>query len=467
MTRSGAIRRVGRGMLIQLAAMLLPAMLFSACLSPVMAQTPDEPFVRIEVTTPQPVSVGQQVSVDVRVFVPNYFLSAPQFPIFDLPGAIVTLPDQGSLNLNDRIDGVTFAGIQRTYILTPQQAGALTLPPAGIRVVYAGAANQRVEAALTLPPETIEVRIPAGAEGALLASDLTIAQTLDRDPGILKAGDTLTRVVTVAARGVQAMMLPPAEFSPIAGVTLYPQQPVLQDETRERAGLVGARRSDKMIYRFDKSGDYVLPALTLDWFDPVANVRAKAIAPEIAVKVAAAAAFQNEIAPEIAEPHEAPSAGVDWFRLLAIVVALLAVGWAALFSEPRFRRWLERRCAAREETEAAYFSRVRQACHGGDQTAAYIAIGAWIRRIGTPSISGWIAQTGDVALQSCFGTFERHLFGDAAASHRPEAKSGDAKPWDGKPLFVGLARARRKWLRQQETEAQASPALPALNPDSG
>ena len=456
MTRPGDhIRTTGRGMLMSLAALLL-----SVCLSPAQAQTSDEPFVRVEVTTQQPVSVGQQVSVDVRVFVPNYFLSAPQFPTFDLPGAIVTLPDQGALNLNERVGGVTFAGIQRTYVITPQQAGALTLPPARISFVYAGASSQPVQGALTLPPETIEVRIPTGAEGALLASDLTITQTLDRDPDVLKAGDTLTRVVTVAAKGVQAMMLPPAEFAPLAGVTLYPQQTVLRDETRERAGLIGARRSDKMIYRFDKPGDYVLPALTIDWFDPVANVRAKAVAPDIAVKVAAVAAFQNEIAPAIVAPDETPTPGVDWLRLLVIVAGLVVVGWAALFLEPRLRRWLERRCAAREETEAAYFGRVRQACHGSDQAAAYIAIGVWIKRIGTPSISGWIAQTGDVALQACFGMFERYLFGGAG----PEAKGGGAKPWDGKQLFVGLARARRKWLRQQGTEEQASPALPALNP---
>jgi hypothetical protein len=158
-----------------------------------------------------------------------------------------------------------------------------------------------------------------------------------------------------------------------------------------------------MIYRFDKPGDYVLPALTIDWFDPVANIRAKATAPEITVKVAAIAAFQNEIAPEIAVSPEAmpPSTGVDWFRLAVIVTVLVAVAWVAAFLEPRLRRELARRCAARQETEAAYFARVQQACHGNDRTAVYATVGAWTRRVGATSSSGWIRQNGDPLLQAC------------------------------------------------------------------
>ena len=64
-----------------------------------------EPVVRVDILTPAPIVAGQQVQVQVDVLVPNFFLSPLQFPIFDLPNAIVTLPDVRALNLVETIDG--------------------------------------------------------------------------------------------------------------------------------------------------------------------------------------------------------------------------------------------------------------------------------------------------------------------------------------------------------------------------
>jgi hypothetical protein len=428
-----------------------------ACLAPLAAaRAAGEPFVRVEVETPQPVAVGQQVKINISVFVPNYFLSAPQFPLFDLPGAVVTLPDQGSLNLNDTIGGESFAGIQRTYVITPQQAGALTLPPAHISFTYAATPGQRTDGSLTLPPQAISVRIPPGAEGALLASDLRMTQSLDRDPAGLKIGDTLMRTIVIAASGIQAMMIPPPVFAPVDGVTLYPQQPVLQDESRDRAGLVGATRTDKMVYRFDRPGDYLLPALTVDWFDPFTGKRARASAPEVSAKVATTAAFKTEIAPDIPVPAE-PAPGLTasgWIRLVATAVSIIGIATLATLLFPRCRRAIMAWRARQRETEAAYFARLHEACHGNDRKAVYRAIDAWTRRAGALSASDWVRQNGSDELRRSFGDLEREMFGSA-----PETE-----PWQAKPLLSALIASRRTWLHQKKPQARALSALPALNP---
>lgn len=432
-------------------------LLLMTCLAPLAAAyAAGEPFIRVQVETAQPVSVGQQVTIDVRVFVPNYFLSAPQFPVFDLPGAIVTLPDQGSLNLNDTIGGETFAGIQRSYVITPLQAGEFTLPPARISFTYAATPGQQTQGAVTLPPQAILVRMPAGAEGALLASGLTLTQSLDRDPANLKVGDTLTRTVTIAANGIQAMMIPPPDFEAVDGATVYPQQPVLQDESKDRAGLVGAKRTDKVIYRFDKAGDVVLPALTLDWFDPVANRRATASAPEIAVTVAAAAAFQTPIAPEIPVPAEpAPHlTKADWLKLLAIAIAVVGITTLVALLLPLSRRKITKWRTERRETEAACFARIQQACRSNDRNAVYRAITEWTSRAGAQSASDWIRQNGSEEMKRGFASLQQQLFGP----------SPTADPWDARPLLLALTQARSDWLRQPAGLARRAAALPALNP---
>src|SRR5262245_29359502 len=91
-----------------------------------------QPVVRVNVRPAGQHLVGQQVQIDVQVFVPNFFMSAPQFPTLDVPGAVVTMPDDTGLNLSESIKGESYAGIQKTYVFVAQAAGTYTLPPAEI-----------------------------------------------------------------------------------------------------------------------------------------------------------------------------------------------------------------------------------------------------------------------------------------------------------------------------------------------
>src|SRR5262245_37159944 len=82
-----------------------------------------EPQIRVEILTQPPIVPGQQVQIQVDVLAPNFFMSAPKFPLFNLPNAVVSLPDTGAQNLVETIGDESYAGIRRTYIVTPQTAG--------------------------------------------------------------------------------------------------------------------------------------------------------------------------------------------------------------------------------------------------------------------------------------------------------------------------------------------------------
>ena len=88
------------------------------------AYAADQSLARVEIDAKQPVLVGQQVKVNVTVLVPNFFLSSPQFPALDVPGATVQLLD-GAENTSETIGGTTYAGIRKTYAVTPERAGEL------------------------------------------------------------------------------------------------------------------------------------------------------------------------------------------------------------------------------------------------------------------------------------------------------------------------------------------------------
>lgn len=293
-----------------------------------------QPVVRVNVSPAGRHLVGQQVQIDVQVLVPNFFMSAPRFPTLDVPGAVVTMPDETGTNLNETIKGESYAGVQKTYVFVAQTAGKYTLPPAAITFRYALEPGKPTDGSVKLPPIVIDVEWPEGAAptagDSSVISKLTIDQTLDRDPTTLHAGDALTRTIVATAPRTQAMFIPPPEFAAPDDVRIYRKDPVLADEQKDRVGLVAGHRTDRVVYTFDKPGTYVLPAIDLPWFNARTNKEEAARADAVSVTVAAAAATAA-IAPE-APPPPPPQEQPNRYKtpiLASVAIALvLAVAWA-------------------------------------------------------------------------------------------------------------------------------------------
>ena len=57
---------------------------------------------------------GQGLELQLQLLVPSYFLAAPQFPILQLDEHHQAAPE-ASRNLSPRINGHSWAGIERTY----------------------------------------------------------------------------------------------------------------------------------------------------------------------------------------------------------------------------------------------------------------------------------------------------------------------------------------------------------------
>lgn len=413
-----------------------------------------EPVVRVEILTQPPIVSGQQVEIQVDVLVPNFFLSSPKFPVFDLPDAIVTLPDTGALNLVETIDGQSYAGIRRIYLVTPQAPGDFSLPQAKISFTYAAVPGQTSEGAVTLPPRTFTVAgAPAG--GGTAATRITVTQDIDRDPKSLKEGDTLVRIVTITAEGMQAMMIPVPQFDTPPGVRLYPHDPLLSDNLDQRKGPLGGKRVDKVTYAFEKAGSYALPAIAIGWYDPKTQKHEVAEAPEITVTVVAAPGFTPAIKPPDTSDETAPRHPVPWTTLawgagalfgLALLVWLVPSLWAAL------SLWWRARRHRYEQSEAYSFRQFSTACRRGEGARVYAALQSWAGRAKAAPLRDWLRRGGDSAALIEYEQLEARLFAGV-----PDTRSFDA----GK-LLAAITLARRKWLeRDSET---TGPALPPLNP---
>jgi len=415
------------------------------------------PILRVSIAGKSPHLVGQQVRVDVVVLVPNYFMSSVEIPSMDIPGAVVSMPDQGAQNLNETIGGQHYAGIRRSFTIVPMQEGEFTLPPAKITFRYASAPGKSADGSLSLPPKSFKAELPPGAAAAgggtaggagVLVARVTVKQALDREPGDIKAGETLTRTVEIHARNTQAMVIPPTRFDAPRGVRVYPRDPALSDETGPHGEFLGGKRIDQATYLFDTAGEYALPEIDVAWFDPATGKRENAVAPAIHLSVAPKAAAAPGIATEAEPQVAAPKKPLPWKRWLAwaaiIVLAVLVITLLIRLLRPRVSRWIAARRGARTESEAAGFARLERACRSHDALEAYRALLAWPARGAEIPLDG--------ALQREVGRLESALF----------ASPAERESWNGKPLADALTQARAAARAARVTTRTA--ALPSLNP---
>jgi hypothetical protein len=432
-----------------------------ALVAPAAALAADTPRVRVQIEQTGPVYVGQSLRVDVTVLVPNFFMSSPQFPIFDLPGAVVTMPGGGAVNVSETIGGTTYAGIRRAYVIVPQREGTFVLPPARITFQYAAVPGQPSPGSVTLPPQKFTVRLPPGArttQGALPVARITIQQQVQGLTRPLHVGDALTRRIEIFADHTQSMMIPPPSFEAPSGVRVYRKDPQLTDVTDEQGQFQGGRRVDVATYLFARAGSYTLPAISESWFDPSANRTQLAEVPQIQVSVVASPQAEPAIAPEPPPATPPPRKSIDWRRWLVPVstalLGILAISWLIHRWAGRFRALRAARRAARRESEGACFSHLMVACRSNDPVRSYALLGSWVRRTGRASIGSYVEAADVDELQKQVTELERRLYSGAGESGR----------WNGAALATALVEARRSLLARGRRPARR---LCALNPAGG
>ncbi|WP_439626714.1 hypothetical protein [Shinella sp.] len=287
-----------------------------------------EPFARAGIENTGRIVPGQQVRIHVDVFVPDFFTSPPQFPLFDLPDAIVTLPESRALNMVETINGVQYAGIRRTYAVVPMSSGNFTLPPAAITLGYSQN-GKPVSGQTTLPAMQFTVTEPSGGATAALtfaARGLTITQSFDRDPSTLKVGDALVRTITVFAEETQAMLIPAVPVTTVAGMKQYPKSPKIADGVEAEDRTTGSTRPETTTFIAEVVGTTEIPAVSYPWFDVEAQANAVAVLPGTLVKVSKSAPASTGLASQIEETDDRAWSSKTTLSVAAGLFAVLVVG---------------------------------------------------------------------------------------------------------------------------------------------
>jgi len=437
--------------------------LLSLVLLLAQAQDP-EPFARVRLEPSNDVTVGQPISVVVEVLVPSYFMGAPVFPDLDVDDAVVVFEPRGA-NFTERAEGgVTLAGQSRRYDIYPQRRGEYVIPTIGVDVRYFGV-DGATDASVSSAPVRFRASVPDGAEGLdpfIATTRLTLEESFDVEPVEIFVGDAFTRTLTMTVADALSMVIPPLEFAPIPGLSVYPSPPRATDSGGERGSAVAGTRVEAASYLAREPGHYELPEVALEWWDVAGQrrMRATVAAVEFDVVVDPSAVTEIELPADASTEvvEETPARG-RWpllsfvERYGAVVAGALLVVWLGIRLEHLLAPRLRRARLAREHSESASFVRFRDAALSGDSRATARALMAWLDRRNESSRT---ALFHDFAREADDPMLEREVSALDGALYGPDP---DDVVWSGARLWrrVNKARARR-------VDEDDAPRLPPLNP---
>lgn len=446
------------------------AMFIAACsMTPAAAQESGAPQPIVRATLkPDSVLVGSPVTLEIAVLAPNYLTAPPAFPDIQLNNA-VTRPLGSGTNLSEERQGTTYAGVLREFAIYPQEPGAYAISGRSVTLSYAiDPPRSSPPVTLSIPDLTFTATIPDAAQGLdpfLASTKLTLHQILTPQPGNLKVGDSIARTITVEAADLPAMLLPPMRFAAVDGLSVYPDQPTLEDKAGERGGPSTGSRVDRATYILERTGSYTLPAVEIAWWNAdaqkVETARADAVTFAVQPNPALAQAATTGAATGNAHRFSLAEAARRFWPWLAAGTALLGtLAWFAKRIVKSASGWRAERRRRYLASEAHWFHRFRAATRTGDSRQVLTALLAWIDRfppLAKPAtLEALAAASNDPALVAELTRLKAALY----------AAPGDANariPFSARRLRREIGAARRR-LRRGPSGRRAN-TLPPLNPD--
>lgn len=383
-------------------------------------------------------------------------------------GAEVLIERAGEERSYDSLlNGRTYNVVERVYAIFPQESGEVTISPARFeaRVLRDG----RITGRKLFESEAQTIRVlpipepPADFPGAawLPAKDLQLDDDWSRQTDDLRAGEPITRVITISALGQLETQIPAIEPLNVAAVNVYPDRPELSRQI-EPGGIRGIRKDQYAIIGVD-AGVVTLPPLRLPWWDLEAGEWKVAELPERSISILPTRdAPVDDPEPVVSTPVEEPetpatvSVGSDFWRLVAQVVAalwLLTLGAWWLTSRPR-REPREPAPPPLHKQQARHLKAARKAALAEDGAGVRQAMLEWGRLQwpdDAPRSVGALARRVSAPLSDELGRLSR-------ASYGPGGEG-----WDGD----ALAKSLRSFavLDSKDTSAARDP-LPPLMPQT-
>ncbi|MGB1799803.1 MAG: BatD family protein [Gammaproteobacteria bacterium] len=308
-----------------------------------------------------------------------------------------------------RIKAKRYVVVQRQYAIFPQSSGSLRIEP----IIFQGQTGASSffgfdpfgpqPKSIVKRSNSIELDIQAIPDSFtgdtwLPASQINIQEQWSVDPSQLKQGEATTRTVTITVNGLASSHLPAIESILPDSLKQYPDQPEF-NETFNENGFVGVR-SEKMAIIPTQSGEFVLPAIQLPWWNTKTDKMEVAELPERTIYVDASTAVQAEDNQQIESTNKSNAVsnedvqtekqtitdagmvdGHSYWKWVSLILFLLWLITLFLLWKSRNRFNKEEKISNAESSKRQALKQIENACNNNDAQQAKTAILEWARKM--------------------------------------------------------------------------------------
>lgn len=390
----------------------------------------------------------------------------------EVPGANVErLGDD--VNFSAMRNGRRYDVIERRYAIFPQQSGPLNIGSARFSGLVGNGGggmstmdrllNRGRQTTVLAPPLSVDVLPPqAGFSSAdwLPARDLQLSEEWPDGQRDVHAGEPVTRVIRLVARGLPGSQLQIPEASPVDGLRLYPDQPQRGDGN-DGEWVVGSVEQ-RVALMPTRSGRVQLPEVRVRWWDVGSDRERIAVLPARSIEVlpAVLATAISRAAPVTAPPAGTLAGGLPSRDVVAwpVVAGLFALLWlATLVAWWRARSRAPVAVASPAPRQTGTWQRARRevlaACARNDAAATRNALLDFARLSSSEPAPG--------GLEALAERFEDVEFGAELAQLNRALYGAGVQDWNGDRLGTLLP------ARLTGPHTSATPVLdplPPLNP---
>lgn len=262
--------------------------------------------------------VQQQINYDVVLTDNGSIVSGnPQFVTDNSDWIILSLGNPQITNIKSQ-SGAALRQITFKYALFPQKSGTLRIPEVWFEG-YAGNKDNSLNnllnqdifnlaintpslfgfetpVSLKADSQTINILpVPADYSGKwwLPAKQVELSAEWIGEKPEFKAGEAVSRLITLKASGVTENQLPEINFKSAEGIKQYPEQPSRQGKISGQMPM--AEQTVVNVYVPDKAGKLVLPEISVDWYNTATQQVEKAVIPAEEISVAASGIVAKNI----------------------------------------------------------------------------------------------------------------------------------------------------------------------------
>ncbi|MBT0587515.1 BatD family protein [Alteromonas oceanisediminis] len=395
-------------------------------------------------------------------------------------------------------NGKRYRIIERHFVITPQRSGTLTIPGAVFQGEVIANSRQsfgffnRTQSVSRVSP-TLELTvnpIPSDIDGHFLPSEFVdIQEEWSVSDDEWQVGEPVTRTLTLTALGVTESMLPDIDDQYPPDIKTYPDQ--ANTATAEKDRRLIAQRTESIALIPSRAGQFVIPPVTVQWFNVVTQETQTVSLPGRSITVKASTTNGSLPAQSPVQPSNPPKDAADDVNSLdndamqpslispvagqnklrtadfhsfknpwvGVSVGLLAIWLITLVWGFKQRRHSPTKAkpsptTARTDTEKAAWQQLSSALKSQQVQRIEPALKTWLQAV-SPSHAGqhdlrqMVDSVGDRGLKDAINQMY-------ASRYRSQAQ----EQWHSQPLMEALESVRQKHKLASHNEQK----LPPLHP---